>query len=98
MANHSTLRHEHLFIISSNARASLLDHLTASRPVPTDDEASWVSIESNALKLLVTIHSGIAAEWASLISSHAKPQWRYLSKKSCPVVRGKRATASARSR
>ncbi|GFX88983.1 uncharacterized protein TNCV_2852831 [Trichonephila clavipes] len=62
-----------IFIYLSNARAWLLDHLTPSLPVPTDDVISRVFIESSVLEQKVAIHSGTAAEWAGLISSRAKP-------------------------
>ncbi|GFV10195.1 e3 ubiquitin-protein ligase HERC2 [Trichonephila clavipes] len=82
-------------IYLSNARAWLLDHLTPSLPVPTDDVVSRVFIELSALEQVVAIHYGMAADWTGFVSSHAKPQWRYTLKKSCPLVRRKRATASA---
>ncbi|GFS70879.1 hypothetical protein TNCV_2719631 [Trichonephila clavipes] len=49
-------------IYLSNARAWLLDFLTPSLPVPTDDVVIWVFIESSALEQVVAIHSGMAAE------------------------------------
>ncbi|GFY26691.1 hypothetical protein TNCV_2880191 [Trichonephila clavipes] len=55
-----------------NARAWLFDHLTPSLPVSTDDVISRVFIESSASEK-VTIHSGIAAEWAGQVSSFVKP-------------------------
>ncbi|GFX03274.1 DNA-directed RNA polymerase subunit [Trichonephila clavipes] len=57
----------------SNARARLLDHLASSFLVPTDHVISRVFTESSALKQVVTIHSSLAAEWAGLVSSQAKP-------------------------
>ncbi|GFU40989.1 hypothetical protein TNCV_4645651 [Trichonephila clavipes] len=51
----------------------LLNHLTQSLPVPTDDAISRVFIVSSALKKVIAIHSGMTAEWAGLVSSHAKP-------------------------
>ncbi|GFU70229.1 low-density lipoprotein receptor-related protein 3 [Trichonephila clavipes] len=57
----------------SNARAWLLDHLTPSPPVPTEDVIRRAFIESSTLEQLVAIPSGIAAEEVGLISSHAKP-------------------------
>ncbi|GFT67451.1 uncharacterized protein TNCV_2360641 [Trichonephila clavipes] len=61
------------FIYLSNAHAWLLDHLTPMLPVPTDDVISRVFIESSVLEQVVAIHSGMAAEWAGLVSSYAKP-------------------------
>ncbi|GFS79801.1 hypothetical protein TNCV_749951 [Trichonephila clavipes] len=61
------------FIYLSNIRAWLLDHLTPSLPVPTDDVINRVFIESSALEQVVAILSGISTEWESLVSSHAKP-------------------------
>ncbi|GFU69285.1 hypothetical protein TNCV_3209491 [Trichonephila clavipes] len=52
-----------------NARAWLLDHLTPSLPVPTDDVVSSVFIESSALEQVISIHPSIAAEWAGLNSN-----------------------------
>ncbi|GFX37891.1 hypothetical protein TNCV_1823451 [Trichonephila clavipes] len=40
-----------------------------SLPVPTDDAISQEFIKSSALKQVVAIHSGTAAEWSGLISS-----------------------------
>ncbi|PRD26712.1 UNVERIFIED_CONTAM: Low-density lipoprotein receptor-related protein 3 [Trichonephila clavipes] len=57
----------------SNACAWLLDNLTPSLPVPTDDVVSRVFIESSALQQVVAIHSGMAADSAGLVSSHIKP-------------------------
>ncbi|GFY15912.1 hypothetical protein TNCV_1285571 [Trichonephila clavipes] len=84
-----------LFIYLSNTHAWLLDHLTSSLSVSTDDAVSRVSIESSALEKVVAIHSGIAADCQLADMSS---QWRYIPIKSCPVVRRKRATASALSR
>ncbi|GFV19423.1 transposable element Tc3 transposase [Trichonephila clavipes] len=55
------------------ARAWLLDHLTPSLPVPTDEVISWVFIESSALEQVVAIHPGMAAERAGLVISQAMP-------------------------
>ncbi|GFV50170.1 DUF4817 domain-containing protein [Trichonephila clavipes] len=60
-------------IYLSNACAWLLVNLTPSFPVPTDDVISRGFIESSALDQMVTIHSGMAVEWAGLVSSYAKP-------------------------
>ncbi|GFT37935.1 transposable element Tcb2 transposase [Trichonephila clavipes] len=49
-----------------------------SLPVPIDNDISRVFIESSALEQVVAIHSGMVAEWAGLISSHAKPVVMYL--------------------
>ncbi|GFW61339.1 uncharacterized protein TNCV_4136571 [Trichonephila clavipes] len=57
------------FIYLSNVRVWLLDHLTPSLSVPTDD----VVIESSALEQVVAIHSGMDAEWVGLVSSQVKP-------------------------
>ncbi|PRD31815.1 UNVERIFIED_CONTAM: E3 ubiquitin-protein ligase HERC2 [Trichonephila clavipes] len=73
----------------SNACAWFLDHLTPTFSIPTDNVISWVFIESNALEQVVSIHSGMTAEWAGLVSGGILP------KKSCPVVGQKRATFSA---
>ncbi|GFW76151.1 hypothetical protein TNCV_2057981 [Trichonephila clavipes] len=77
-------------------------HLDKEKPmnegassVPTNDVINQVFIESSALEQVVAIHSGMATEWSGLVSSHTKLLWRYTPKKSCPVVRRKRATASA---
>ncbi|GFW88067.1 uncharacterized protein TNCV_217391 [Trichonephila clavipes] len=67
-------------IYLSNARAWLLDHLTPSHPVPTDDVISRLFIESSALELVVVIHSGMAAKWVGLVSSHTKPEDVYSQK------------------
>ncbi|GFW36993.1 hypothetical protein TNCV_5018911 [Trichonephila clavipes] len=56
----------------------ILDHLTPSLLVPTDEVVSRVFIESSALKHVVTIHSGMASERAHLISSQAKPMEVYV--------------------
>ncbi|GFX65490.1 hypothetical protein TNCV_4735381 [Trichonephila clavipes] len=42
-------------------------------PVPIDDAYSRVFIESIVLEQVVAMHSGMAADWAGLVSSHAKP-------------------------
>ncbi|GFX76519.1 hypothetical protein TNCV_3162371 [Trichonephila clavipes] len=39
----------------------------------TDDVVNPVFIVSNALEKMVIIHSGMAADWAGFVSSHAKP-------------------------
>ncbi|GFY24367.1 hypothetical protein TNCV_1014161 [Trichonephila clavipes] len=49
----------------------VLDHLTPSLRVPTDDVVSREFIESSVLEQGVAIHSGIFAEWAGLVSSQA---------------------------
>ncbi|GFW96781.1 hypothetical protein TNCV_2848371 [Trichonephila clavipes] len=41
--------------------------------VPTDDVISRVFNESSALEQVIAIHFGMAAEWAGLVSSPAKP-------------------------
>ncbi|GFX75147.1 hypothetical protein TNCV_3170741 [Trichonephila clavipes] len=38
-----------------NSCVMLLDHLTQSLPVPTDDVVSWVFIESSALEQVVAM-------------------------------------------
>ncbi|GFW36742.1 hypothetical protein TNCV_1220731 [Trichonephila clavipes] len=48
----------------SNARVWLLDHLTPSLPVPTDNVVSWKFIQSSALAQVIAIHSGMTAERA----------------------------------
>ncbi|GFS96106.1 hypothetical protein TNCV_3309211 [Trichonephila clavipes] len=67
--------HSTYFIYLSNALAWLLDHLTPSLPVPTDDFVSSLFIESSALEQVVTISSGIAAEYADLVSSQATNEY-----------------------
>ncbi|GFT08355.1 low-density lipoprotein receptor-related protein 3 [Trichonephila clavipes] len=61
------------FIYLSNTRAWLLDRLTPSLPVPTDEVVSRVFIESSELEQVVSIHSGMAAEFPGFVSSQAKP-------------------------
>ncbi|GFW42718.1 hypothetical protein TNCV_473081 [Trichonephila clavipes] len=61
-----------------------------SLPVPTDDVVSRVFIESSSLELVVTMTVVWQASFAATPS-----RWRYTSKTSCPVVRRKRASASA---
>ncbi|GFV28969.1 hypothetical protein TNCV_619111 [Trichonephila clavipes] len=51
----------------------LFDHLTPSFLAPTQDILSLVFIESIALELMITIHSGMTAKWAGLFNSQAKP-------------------------
>ncbi|GFW20146.1 uncharacterized protein TNCV_2320871 [Trichonephila clavipes] len=51
-----------IFIYLYNARTWLLVYLTPSLPVPTDDVTSRVFIESSALKQVIAIYSGIAAD------------------------------------
>ncbi|GFV72468.1 hypothetical protein TNCV_1069001 [Trichonephila clavipes] len=53
-------------------RACLLDHLTPSLPVPTDDVTSRVFIQSSALERVVAIHPDMTTKWAGLVSSHNK--------------------------
>ncbi|GFW25587.1 transposable element Tcb2 transposase [Trichonephila clavipes] len=77
----------YLLFYLSNARAWPLDYLTPSLPVSTDDVINRVLIESNALKQVVVIHSGMAAEWADLVSSQEQASGGILPKKSCSVVR-----------
>ncbi|GFT94579.1 hypothetical protein TNCV_3266761 [Trichonephila clavipes] len=43
-----------------------------SLPVPIDNVVNRVFIKSSALKQVVAIHSGMAADWADLVSSYAK--------------------------
>ncbi|GFY35272.1 uncharacterized protein TNCV_5046461 [Trichonephila clavipes] len=62
------------FVYLSNGRAWLLDHLTPSLPVLTDDVISQVFIESSALEQVVSIHSGMAAEWAGQTSGGILPK------------------------
>ncbi|GFU57508.1 uncharacterized protein TNCV_3636721 [Trichonephila clavipes] len=62
-----------LKIYLSNVRTWLLDHLTLSLPLPTDDVISRVFFESSALEQVVAIHSGIGAEREGFVSSQAKP-------------------------
>ncbi|GFW47727.1 uncharacterized protein TNCV_2829171 [Trichonephila clavipes] len=59
-------------IYLSNARTWLLDHLTPSLPVPTDDVFSRVFIESIALDQVVSTHSGNSPDRPGLVSSQAK--------------------------
>ncbi|GFT19914.1 hypothetical protein TNCV_4993451 [Trichonephila clavipes] len=47
----------------------LIDYLTPSFPLLTDDIVSWVFIESSGLEQVVAIHPGMTAERASLVSS-----------------------------
>ncbi|GFU63590.1 hypothetical protein TNCV_4256311 [Trichonephila clavipes] len=47
-------------------------NILKSMRVPIDDVVSRVFLESSALGV-VAIHSGMAAEWLGLVSSHAKP-------------------------
>ncbi|GFV59091.1 hypothetical protein TNCV_4422671 [Trichonephila clavipes] len=42
-------------------------------PVPTVVVVSWVLIMFSALEQVDIIHSGMVADWAGLVSSHAKP-------------------------
>ncbi|GFU31292.1 hypothetical protein TNCV_8541 [Trichonephila clavipes] len=80
-----------VYIYVSN---TLPDHLTSSLPVPTDDVVSRFFIEFSESDQLVSIYSGMAQSRQA--SSAARPsQWRYTPKKSCPVIRRERATASA---
>ncbi|GFV11050.1 hypothetical protein TNCV_2717951 [Trichonephila clavipes] len=75
----------------------LLDHLSKSLPVQTDDVVNRIFIESSALEQAVAFQSGRVAEWTGHIAARPS-QWRYTPRKSCPVVRRKRATESALSR
>ncbi|GFX05567.1 uncharacterized protein TNCV_3434711 [Trichonephila clavipes] len=63
----------YLFICFFIAHAWLLDHLTPSLPVLTDDVVSWVFIEFSALEKVVTIHSDMDSVWAGFVSIQAKP-------------------------
>ncbi|GFY32539.1 uncharacterized protein TNCV_3560471 [Trichonephila clavipes] len=60
-----------VLIYLSNARAELFDHLTPSLPVPSEDVVSRILIEFSALKQMVVLHSGLAADRASFICSEA---------------------------
>ncbi|GFU82643.1 histone-lysine N-methyltransferase SETMAR [Trichonephila clavipes] len=55
-----------------------------SLPVPIDDVVSQVFLESCASEQVFAIHPGTAVERARLFSSQTS-QWKYTSKKSCPV-------------
>ncbi|GFU46423.1 intraflagellar transport protein 122 homolog [Trichonephila clavipes] len=87
-----------VIFILSNAHSWLLDHLAPSFSVPNGNVISRVFIESSALEQVVSIHSGIATEWAGLVCSQAKSVEVYSQKVMSGVVRRKRATASALSR
>ncbi|GFW38107.1 hypothetical protein TNCV_835461 [Trichonephila clavipes] len=65
--DHNALVHETL-----NANETAVQ-CKAEEKVPTNDVVSWVFVESSALEQVVAIHSGMAAEWAGLVSSQAKP-------------------------
>ncbi|GFW18590.1 hypothetical protein TNCV_1222511 [Trichonephila clavipes] len=64
---------ERFIIYLPNARACLLDHLTSSHPVPTDDVVYRVFTKSSALEQVVAIHPGMATERVGIIKSQAKP-------------------------
>ncbi|GFW14526.1 hypothetical protein TNCV_2358501 [Trichonephila clavipes] len=69
----------------SNDNAWLLDHLTLSLPVPTDDVVNRVFIESLCIGACeITSHSDMAEQWEDLFSSQVKPV-EYISKNSCLV-------------
>ncbi|GFV67636.1 uncharacterized protein TNCV_4623161 [Trichonephila clavipes] len=61
------------YFYSSNALAWLLDHLTKSLPIPTDDVVSWALFKSSVLEQVVAIHYDMASEWAGFVSSQAQP-------------------------
>ncbi|GFW93134.1 hypothetical protein TNCV_3888751 [Trichonephila clavipes] len=55
-----------IYFYLSNARTWLLDHLTPSLQVQTDDAVSRVFIKSSELEQVVAIHSGMTADWVGL--------------------------------
>ncbi|GFY05715.1 hypothetical protein TNCV_4403821 [Trichonephila clavipes] len=59
-----------LLVFIQRPRAWLLNHLTPSLPVPTED-VSRVFNESSALEQVVVIHPGMTVEWAGFVSSQA---------------------------
>ncbi|GFU94713.1 uncharacterized protein TNCV_3386021 [Trichonephila clavipes] len=74
------LSNSHTFIYLSYPRAWFLDHLTPNLPVLTESIVSRVFIDSSALEQVVTIHHGMAAEWAGLVSCKVKPVDIYFQK------------------
>ncbi|GFU11100.1 hypothetical protein TNCV_2936331 [Trichonephila clavipes] len=57
--------------LRSCPHAWLFEHLMPSHQIPTDYIVSQEFIKSSALKQVVAIHSGTAAEWTGLVSSQA---------------------------
>ncbi|GFS52222.1 hypothetical protein TNCV_4849621 [Trichonephila clavipes] len=69
-----------LHIYLSNHRACLLDHLTPSLPVPTEDVVCREFTESTSLDHLVAIPPGMTTVWSGFVISQAKLE-RYTPKK-----------------
>ncbi|GFY20775.1 uncharacterized protein TNCV_1120091 [Trichonephila clavipes] len=61
-----------IYLFIPNVRAWLLDHLTPSLLVPTDDVIIRVFNDCSTLEQVVVIQSGMAAEWAGVVSNHDK--------------------------
>ncbi|GFV36379.1 hypothetical protein TNCV_2234261 [Trichonephila clavipes] len=86
----------HIFILIIYTPARLLNQLTVNLPVPIDIDFSEIVLESYWNRWSLSILAWLPSEHSS---SSARPsQWRLTPRRSCPVVRRKRATASSLSK